>query len=295
MEGIDSHRAPQAIGKAVILDGIDFTIIGVPLRDFVSGVTQIFIRRWGRVSLCTMTIAPSIGINGIARMRPGVTIGQAEAEMTAVQENLDRLYPVADRNLGIDIVPLKQMIVGDTGRTLLLLLGAVGIVLLIACTMPPTPCLLAQPRGQRVCHLHRAGGERCAHGAAVNDRNCSLAIAGGVLGLGLAKLGIRPGAGNVCPRACHVPEYRGESSRPVVRVSAFRWRLELFSVSHPHSRARAGLQGSLKTGDRGSTRAQGRGQSILVIAQMALTLVLLVGAGLLVRTHPAFVERQPGL
>ena len=67
-------------------------------------------------------------------MKPDVSIGQAQGELDAVQANLDLLYPAADRNLGINIEPLKQSIVGDARGTLLLLLGAVGIVLLIACT-----------------------------------------------------------------------------------------------------------------------------------------------------------------
>ena len=69
----------------------------------------------------------------IARLKPGVTLAQSDAEMSAVQDHLDQLYPAADRGLGANVRSLKQEFVGDVSGTLLMLFGAVGIVLLIAC------------------------------------------------------------------------------------------------------------------------------------------------------------------
>ena len=73
------------------------------------------------------------GLFTLARLKPGVSVSQAQAEMSAIQNALDRQYADDNRDLGIYVEPLKQAIVGDTGQTLRLLLGAVGLVLLIAC------------------------------------------------------------------------------------------------------------------------------------------------------------------
>src|SRR5262249_50702495 len=73
------------------------------------------------------------GIICVARLKPGVTIDQAESEMTTVQNSLNQLYPATNRGLGADVAPLKEVIVWDADKTLLLLMGAVGLVLLIAC------------------------------------------------------------------------------------------------------------------------------------------------------------------
>jgi hypothetical protein len=95
-------------------------------------------------------------IHSIGRLRVGVTASQAQAEMTAIQNGLDQLYPEDNRDLGIYIEPLKQEIVGDVGETLLLLLGAVGLVLLIACANVASLVLArsasrAQRKHQREC------------------------------------------------------------------------------------------------------------------------------------------------
>ena len=231
----------------------------------------------------------------LRRLRPGVSIGQAEAEMAAVQENLDRLYPTADRNLGIDIVPLKQMIVGDTGATLLLLLGAVGIVLLIACTNVANLLLARSAARAREFAVRAAlGASRARMVRQLMTESVLLALGGGVLGLGLAKVGISLVLATM-------PESlpRAESIGVHLPVLFFAFCISLavgilFGLAPALRSSRVDLQASLKTGDRGSTRAHGRGQSALVIAQVALTLVLLVGAGLLVRTIRHLWNVDPG-
>jgi putative ABC transport system permease protein len=134
--------SPQVLGKSVILDGVDFTIIGVlqPRFHFWTDADVYTLLGQGEpLSYSDRTIH---GIAGIARLKPGISIGQAEGELNAVQENLDRLYPAADRNLGVAIAPLKQSIVGNAGGILLggfailaLLLASVGIYGVISCSV----------------------------------------------------------------------------------------------------------------------------------------------------------------
>jgi predicted permease len=287
--------SPQALGKSVILDGVDFTVIGVLPPGFRFWIDSDVYTSLGQGEPLLYNDRTIHGISGIARLKPDVSMGQAQGEMGAVQENLDRLYPAADRNLGIDIVPLKQMIVGDTGGTLLLLLGAVGIVLLIACTNVANLLLARSAARTREFAVRTAlGASRARIVRQLMTESVLLSLAGGVLGLGLAKLGISLALATM-------PESlpRAESIGVHLPVLLFAFSISLavgiiFGLAPALKSSRTDLQGSLKTGDRGSTRAHGRGQSALVIAQMAMTLVLLVGAGLLVRTIRHLWTVNPG-
>jgi predicted permease len=286
---------PQALGKSIILDGVDFTIIGVLPPGFRVWTAADLYTSLGQGEPLFYSDRTIHGLVGIARLKPDVSMGQAQAELGAVQENLDGLYPTADRNLGIGIEALKQVIVGDTGGTLLLLLGAVGIVLLIACTNVANLLLARSAARTREFALRGAlGASRARMVRQLMTESVLLALAGGVLGLGLAKLGISLALATV-------PESlpRAESIGVNLPVLFFAFGISLavgiiFGLAPALKSSRIDLQGSLKTADRGSTRTHGRSQSALVIAQMALTLLLLVGAGLLVRTIRHLWNVNPG-
>lgn len=114
--------SPDALGKLLTLDGIGRTVVGIlppgfRLEDDADVYTPL--GQGDPLYINNRAIHP--GILAIARLRPGVSIAQAQAEMGAIQNSLDQLYPDADRDLGTDVIPLKQQIVGDAGRTLWLL------------------------------------------------------------------------------------------------------------------------------------------------------------------------------
>src|ERR1700757_3838711 len=102
-----------------------------PRRGFVSKARPMFTHP--SVPLVLDDRAGHDGILSVARLNPGLSVAQGQTEMNTIQNRLDQLYPDANRDLGIYIEPLKQEILGDVGRTLLLLSGAGGLVLLIAC------------------------------------------------------------------------------------------------------------------------------------------------------------------
>ena len=286
---------PEALGKTITLDGADFTIIGILPPKF---------RLWTDIDVYT-----SLGqgepllyhdrtihsIACIARLRPDVSMSQAQGELDAIQANLDRLYPTADRNLGTNIEPLKRSIVGDAGGTLLLLLGAVGSVLLIACTNVANLLLARSAARSREFAIRSAlGASRARMVRQLLTESVLLALAGGLLGLIVAVLGVRlvvakfPGS---------LP--RSESIHLDSSVLLFAFGLSLvvgilFGLAPALNSSRGDLQGSLKAGERGSTRAHPRTQNILVIIQMALTLVLLVSSGLLLRTILQLWDVNPG-
>jgi predicted permease len=287
--------SPQALGKSIRLDGAECTIIGVlsPGFHFLADADVYTSLAQGEPLFYNDRTIHAIV--GIARLKPGVSIGQAAGEMSAVQENLDRLYPAADRNLGTNIVPLKQEIVGDVGGTLFLLLGAVGIVLLIACANVANLLLVRSAARRREFAIRLAlGASRARMVRQLLTESVLLAMTGGVLGLIVAKLGVSLMFGEF---AQSLP--RSESVGVNLPVLFFAFGISLvvgiaFGLAPALKSSRADVQGSLKSGDRGSTRAHPRGQNALVMIQMALTLVLLVGAGLLLRTIGDLRKVNPG-
>ena len=287
--------SPQALGKSIRLDGAECTIIGVlppGFRFLVDADVYTSLAQGEPLFYDDRTIH---AIVGIARLKPGVSIGQAAGEMSAVQENLDRLYPAVDRNLGTNIVPLKQEIVGDVGGTLLLLLGAVGIVLLIACANVANLLLVRSAARRREFAIRSAlGASRARMVRQLLTESVLLAMTGGILGLIVAKLGVRL-------MFAEFPQSlpRADSIDVNLTVLFFAFGISLvvgiaFGLAPALKSSRADVQGSLKSGDRGSTRAHPRGQSALVMIQMALTLALLVGAGLLLRTIGDLRKVNPG-
>jgi predicted permease len=287
--------SPRALGKPVILDGVAFTIIGIlPPKFWFRTHADVFtLLAQGEPLLYNdRTIH---GIAAVARLKSAVSIAEAEGEMSALQQNLDGLYPAADRSLGIVMEPVKQSIVGDAGGTLFLLWGAVGIVLLIACTNVANLILARSAARTREFAIRAAlGASRARMVRQLLTESGLLAVAGGVLGLGLAKLGV---ALVLATAPASLPRADRIGVNLPVLFFAFGISLAvgiLFGLAPALKSSSVDVQGSIKAGVRGSTRTHSRGQSALVIVQMALTLVLLVGAGLLLRTIHDLWNVDPG-
>ena len=287
--------SPQALGKSLILDGAESTIIGIlppGFRFFTDADVYTSLAQGSPLIYHDRTIH---GFAAIGRLKPTTSITQAQDEMNTLQLNLDRLYPIADRNLGTLLTPLKQAIVFDVSGTLLLIMGAVGIVLLIACANVANLLLARSAARSREFAVRSALG--ASHARLVRQlltESVLLSLAGGVLGLGLAKLG-------VSLVLAKLPESmpRTDNIRVNLPVLLFACGISiavgiLFGLAPAFKSFRVDIQSSLKASDRGSARYRHRGQSVLVIVQMALTLVLLAGSGLLLRTIRQLWSVNPG-
>jgi predicted permease len=284
------------LGKSVTLDGMDYTIAGVLPADFrlFGDDADVYtpIGQGDPLIFGDRTIHPVLCV---ARLKPGVSIAQSDAEMSAIQEHQDQLYPSADRGLGARVKPLKHEFVADVSGTLLLLLGAVGIVLLIACANVANLLLARSAARTREFAIRSALG---ASGVRIVRQlvteSVLLSLAGGTLGLLLGKWGVRP-------VLAALPGSLPRSENIGVNLSVLLFALLvsvaigiLFGLAPALQSSQADLQASLKAGGRGSTSPHHRVQSSLVIVQVALTLVLLVGAGLLFRTIRRLWEVNPG-
>ena len=134
-------RSAEVLGKTVTVNGVNCSIVGVaPQRFRIEDEADVYTPLGQLDPLVLTNRASHDGLFTIARLKPGVGVSQSQAEMSTIQNGLDHLYPVDNRDLGIYVEPLKRAIVGDAGQILALLLGAVGLLLLIASpNSPPHP------------------------------------------------------------------------------------------------------------------------------------------------------------
>jgi predicted permease len=288
--------SPAVLGKSVTLDGVDYSIVGVAPPGFrLNDDADVYMPLGQLDPLLLNNRASHDGIFTFARLKPGVSIFQSQAEMSTIQNRLDRLYPNDNRDLGVYVEPLKQVIVGDAGQTLALLLGTVGLVLLIACANIAN-LLLARSAGRsREFAIRSAlGANRSRLVRQQLTESVILSLTGAGLGSLIAFLGIRsallamPGA---LPRSEDV-----SVNAPVLLYTLIVSLMVgiLFGLAPALKSWRADLQRSLKEGGQGSTVVHRRTQSSFVVVQVALTLVLLVAAGLLFRTMLHLWNVNPG-
>jgi len=288
--------SPEALGKSMTLDGVSYSIVGIAPPGFRLNVDADVYTPLGQIDpLILNNRASHDGIFALGRLKTGVGLSQSQAEMNTIQSRLDRLYPEDNRDLGIYVEPLKQAIVGDAGQTLALLLGAVGLVLLIACANIANLLLARSVRRGREFAIRSALGANRARLARQSlTESVVLSLAGAGLGTLIAFLGIR----SVLPA---IPGMLPRSEEISVNVPVLLYTVLvslvvgiLFGLAPALKSWSADLQLSLKEGGRGSTIVHRRTQSSFVIVQVALALVLLVGAGLLLRTILHLWNVNPG-
>ncbi len=287
---------PQALGKAVTLNGVDYTVIGVLPPRFHFGDDRVDVYTplaQGDPLMLDPRGAPAIV--SIARLNLGVSMAQAQAEMSAIQDHLVQLYPDANKGLEASVVPLRQVLIGDVSGTLLVLLGAVSLVLLIACANVAN-LLLARSVGRTREFAIRAalGASRPRIVRQLLTECTLLSLGGAALGLTIAYWGVRPvltGMPGSLPRSENIGV-----NTPVLLFTLFVSIsvAVLFGLAPALKNSKTDLQSALKEGGRAPSTARHRMQSSLVILQMALTLTLLVGAGLLFRTIHRMSDTNPG-
>ena len=289
--------AADILGKSITLDGKDYTIIGVmPAKLHVFATDQLLyvpVGQWSNPLL--MKRGAGLGFHGIARLKPGVSLDQAHADMARVTSNLAAAYPDANKGITASLIPLKQSMVGDVQPFLLVLLVAVGFVLLIACVNVAN-LLLARSTGRAREFAVRAalGASRERVVRQVLTESVLLAGISGVLGLLLAAWGTRAALG-VLPSALPRAEEIGLDSHVLIFTTVTSLLAGvLFGMAPARNMSRADLNQTLKEGGRVSGGIRHRSQAVFVVVEMALALVLLVGAGLMIRSLTSLWNVDPG-
>jgi predicted permease len=293
--------SPDILGKALNLDGTDYTVVGVIPENFYFCCSSTGFR----LSDVYVTIGASkdppvrdrrmISTWAVGRMKQRVTLDQARADMDGVARSLGVAYPDTDKDVGIVVTPLEQVMVRDIRPFLLVLLAAVGFVLLIACVNVAN-LLLARSTGRgREFAIRAALG--ASQGRVIRQlltESVLLAMAGGALGLLLASWGTHAALAalpSALPRANDV--------RLDPRVLLFTLVISLaagvlFGLAPALKTSHPDLHETLKEGGRGASGARYRTQNIFVVVEMALAVVLLIGAGLTIRTLVGLWSVSPG-
>jgi predicted permease len=287
---------PSVIGQKIVLDGEPYTILGVmpPKFKFPS---------WAQLWTPLAWTSEKRAIRGnhnylvIGRLKPGVDIRAAQAELSAISTRLEQLYPEDDKGWGATILPLREQLVGNVRPALLVLLGAVAFVLLIACANVANLVLgKILARKKEIAIRSALGATRGAILRLVLAETLLLSVAGGAVGLFLARFGTTLIVKFLADRLPRFAEIT--LNAPVLAFTAF---LALFAGALagllPALRfTKTDVNEALKQGQgRGSSESGGgKTRGLLVVSEVALSLVLLIGAGLMVRTLWQLSNVKPG-
>ncbi len=291
------------VGRTIRVDGANFTVIGVMPRDFAWQFWSAPRQLWVPVGYTKTDFGrEDNSFISIARLKPGVTVAQARAEMEAIGSNLARQYPKEDADMGATVSPLGEFGLEGARATMLTLLGAVAFVLLIACVNVANLLLARGAVRQKEFAIRRAlgaAGSRIAR--QLLTESVLLALAGGAAGILLASVGTRTLFYVFKLDSLYLPLRPVDSIPMDGRVFAFALAIScltgiIFGVAPALSALRTGINEPLKEGGRSASTGGGnRLRHVLVASEVALAVVVLSGAGLLIKSMTRLLGVDPGL
>ncbi len=307
---------PDVLGRVVTVQFQPRTIVGVMPRDFVfpyptmlgpSGFTRIhavdmwvpleFVEANSRQTGVAMLTRAFRFLTAVGRLKPGVTLDQANAEIAGIARHLSEAYPDTNKAVGAVVVPVHEQAVGSVRPALLLLLGGVGVVLLMACVNLANMMLARSTARQKEMAIRAALG--AGRGRLIRQtlvESILLALGGGLVAIVVVRFGMQSLLAFAPP---DIP--RIDQARPDLAVMAFTFALALVTgvaigLVPALAASRTTVQASLKESARGATssRSMQRVRAGLVVVEVALAVVLSIGAGLLLRSFAALVAVDPG-
>ncbi|HEY3740922.1 MAG TPA: ABC transporter permease [Bryobacteraceae bacterium] len=274
---------PNALGTELRAYGRPFKIIGIlpPGFNFPSK-TDV----WVGAIEAKNTSRSAHNWRAIARLKPGVTVERAQTELDTIGSRLSQAYPLSNKNVTLHAMPVQEQIVSGVKTTLWILLGSVGMVLLIACANVANLLLIRASARRREIAVRAALGARRWHIIRqLGIESALIAIVSGIAGIMLASWGMSALL-HLAP--ANLP--RVEEVRLDMTVLVFTMLLSLaasvvFGLVPALKASRVDLSDALKQGARGATVGDSRGlRGALVVAEIAISMILLIGAGLLIRS-----------
>jgi predicted permease len=294
---------PNVLGKTFRIDGVVSTVVGVMPAGFTGFAPWYGSSTQGKATEVWTPIDPGSARNAkrsdhwimpVARLKPGVTVAQAQVEMDVIALGMEQAYPESNKGVGEKVIPLHDTLYKSARDTLYPLLGAVGFVLLIGCVNVAN-LMLSRTEGRRKEYSVRAslGASRRRLMQQLLAECGLLTFIGGSFGVLLSFWGTR-----LMRAVTEVPE--AENIRVNGRVLLFAAGLSvlaalLFGLAPALRAARPDLNDALREGEsRTSSGKRGRTRYLLVISEVALAMVLLVGAGLMINSLLRILLPSPG-
>jgi predicted permease len=292
----DFDGDPAVISKALVFEGAPYAVVGIAPAGFqLSGEADVF-TPLGQATDPRMQNREAHFIHVIARLHAGATLQEAQAELTLIGRHLAEQYPKSNAGLSMLAHPLQQELVGDVRSTLWLLLSAVGLVLLIACVNIASLLLARAVSRERELAMRVAlGAGRGRLARQCLTESAVLGLAGGLLGVLLAAMSVRPFVAfwpGALPRA---EEVHLDWRVLVFAIGASLFSGLLFGLAPALRVPTRGLESALRAGARSIAGSSRRLHTAFVVSEIALAVVLLVAAGMLGRTLLALSSLDPGV
>ncbi len=291
---------PQVVGGSILLDGRSYTIVGTTPQGFdgIQGGAEL----WTPITVLPPSFTHFLRLRGarwhavVGQLKKGVSLDEAQAEMDTIASRLEEQYSNTNADRGVQLVTLAESLVGDLQRPLLVLFSAIGFVLLIVCANMANLLLARATSRQKELAIRAAlGAGRLRLIRQLLTESVLLSVAGGVLGILLALWGVDLLLGLV------------EGIPAFVEVSIDLWVLGfalllsfvtglVFGLAPASQLSKGDMHEALKEGGRNPGAGSGRRRfrSLLVVAELALALVLLIGAGLMLRSFEHLLSVDPG-
>src|SRR5215813_9139040 len=286
---------PGIIGKQLTLNNQSFNVIGITPANFQFGEEADITVPIGLSAERFRLRGRDPGADVVARLKPNVSEQQAETELNLVAARLEQQYPESNKGRRVRVTPLHGSVVGDVRQPLLILLGAVGLVLLIACANVANLLLVRASARQKEMAVRVAlGAGRATLVRQLVTESVLLAALGAALGIVMAFWGTNLVAAQLPDGIPRLQEAKVDVPVLLFTLAVSLLTGMLFGLAPALQASHPNLTEGLKEGDRGSSGRRQRLRSVLVVGEVALTMTLLVGAGLLIQSFRRVLEVDPG-